>query len=208
MDKQVKKMRKRAIEAFDSNSQTNEYLDVDYFIDDEARKVLGLPPRPTGILPYVGWMLDTNVASSAPTKTSQAGFVLIKKYEGLRTNAYLCPANVWTIGYGHTKGVKQGQMISHLEAEKLLKEDLAIYEKAVVRLITVPLNQNQFDALVSLVFNIGVGAFSNSTLLKLLNYQDYGKAGSEFSRWVRGGGKILPGLVNRRKDEHDLFVKQ
>ncbi|WP_319422750.1 lysozyme [Pleurocapsa sp. FMAR1] len=97
---------------------------------------------------------------------------------------------------------------SHLEAERLLKEDLSIFEKAVTRFVTVPLNQNQFDALVSFTFNVGVGAFSKSTLLKLLNYKDYQKAANEFSRWTRGGGRILPGLINRRKDEHELFVKQ
>ncbi|WP_319418862.1 lysozyme [Pleurocapsa sp. FMAR1] len=202
------KARERAIQIISSKKNEDGYLDVDYLIDDEARKVLNLPSRPKDALPYVGWMVDNKDVSLAPTKTSLLGINLIKKYEGLRTNAYLCPANVWTIGYGHTKGVKQGQMISHLDAEKLLKDDLTVFEKAVVKLVSVPLGQNQFDALVSFVFNVGISAFSGSTLLKLLNQGKTSAVAEQFSRWVNAGGQRLPGLVNRRLDERDLFVKQ
>ncbi len=208
MNLSIKEMRERAMAAITSRTSDDECLSVDYLIDTEARKVLNLPPRPKGALPYVGWMTQPDEKTIKPNKTSQIGVSLIKKWEGLRTNAYLCPAGVWTIGYGHTKGVKQGQMISHLEAENLLIEDLRIYEQAVLRLVDVPLNQNQFDALVSFTFNVGIDAFSESTLLKLLNQKDYQRAFNEFSRWTRAGGKLLPGLVNRRKDECNLFIKQ
>ena len=140
------------------------------------------------------------------TLVSPAGLSLIKKYEGCRTNAYKCPAGVWTIGYGHTKGVSQGMMISHRDADKLLEEDLKYFESAVSSAVTVPINQNQFDALVSLAFNIGVGAFDKSTLLARLNSKNYRGAAEQFLRWTRGGGKVLPGLVKRRQEERELFL--
>ncbi len=140
-------------------------------------------------------------------KTSQTGINLIKRWEGLRTNAYLCPANVWTIGYGHTKGVYRGMIISHLKAEELLQQDLRIYEEAINRIVKVSLTQNQFDALVSFAFNVGIGALVSSTLLKLLN-EGYSKmAAKQFSRWIYAGGRVLPGLVKRRHDEFNLFIK-
>ena len=97
-------------------------------------------------------------------------------------------------------------MISHQDAEKLLKEDLAYFELAVYSAVKVPLTQNQFDALVSLTFNIGVGAFNKSTLLRWLNRKHYISAAEQFLRWTRGGGKVLPGLVKRRKEEYELFM--
>jgi lysozyme len=146
--------------------------------------------------------------SKAPVgRISRDGLELIKRWEGCRTNAYLCPANVWTIGYGHTKGVTKGMMISHTQAEDLLLEDLKRFEEAVRRLVTVPLSQNQFDALVSFTFNVGIGALQGSTLLKLLNTGNYSSAANQFNKWVRGGGKVLPGLVVRREDEYQLFIK-
>lgn len=130
------------------------------------------------------------------------------KHEGCKLKAYLCPANVWTIGYGHTgSDVKEGMVITQAEAERLLLKDLDRFCAAVERLVTVPLNDNQFAALVSLCFNIGEGAFAKSTLLRKLNAKDIIGATQEFPKWNKGGGKVLPGLVKRREDEQRLFIK-
>lgn len=141
-------------------------------------------------------------------RTSQRGIDLIKNEEGFVAKAYLCPAGVWTIGYGHTSGVKQGDKISQYQGEEYLREDLRIAENAVNDQ-HLNINQNQFDALVSFTFNCGVGAFEKSTLLKKIKANPYDKIGVaiEFGRWVHGGGKILPGLVKRRKNELALYFK-
>ena len=138
---------------------------------------------------------------------SEKGIKLIKNFEGCRLEAYKCPAGIWTVGYGHTGStVHQGLKISQSEADSLLKTDLIIHCNNVSKLVKVPLNQNQFDALVSLEYNIGYGNFSRSTLLKLLNAKNYKDAAEQFAVWRLGGGKILPGLVRRRKAEKDLFL--
>lgn len=138
---------------------------------------------------------------------SEKGINLIKIFEGCRLQAYKCPAGIWTVGYGHTGStVHQGLKISQSEADSLLKTDLIIHCNNVSKLVKVPLNQNQYDALVSLEYNIGYGAFSKSTLLNLLNAKDYKGAAEQFEVWRLGGGKILPGLVRRRKAEKDLFL--
>ena len=138
---------------------------------------------------------------------SKKGIDLIKKYEGCKLNAYHCPANVLTIGYGHTNNVRENQKITQAEAEKLLKEDLIIHSNNVLKLTKTKLNQNQFDALVSLEFNVGYGNFKNSTLLKLLNQGKYTLASNQFDRWIYSKGKVLQGLVKRRKEEKKLFLK-
>ena len=140
-------------------------------------------------------------------KTSKAGIELIKKHEGMRLEAYQCPAGVWTIGYGHTKDVKPKQIIDTRQAIELLKEDLKECEDVVNSCTKTPLNQNQFDALVSFVFNLGSGALKSSTLLKRLRQGDYEGAANEFTRWVFAGNKRLPGLVIRRQEEKELFLK-
>ena len=104
-------------------------------------------------------------------KTSKDGIDLIKEFEGFRKDAYLCPGGVWTIGYGHTRGVRAGDSILESEAEDLLKEDLREAEEAVSHLVSTPLRQSQFDALVSLVYNIGSGNFCTSTIRKVINYK-------------------------------------
>ena len=141
-------------------------------------------------------------------KTSNKGIELIKRHEGFRNKAYKCPADVWTIGYGHTRGVDNGDVITEMEGERFLRQDLA-HAEAVVNSQRVDLTQNQFDALVSLVFNIGSGNFTRSTLLRKVkvNANDPTIA-YEFSRWKYGGGKVLPGLVKRRKDETDLYFEK
>jgi len=140
-------------------------------------------------------------------KTSEQGLSLIKKFEGLRLEAYLCPAGVWTIGYGHTHKVYKGKKITKEEAEKLLKEDLQIFESAICDVVKVPLNQNQFDGIVSFVYNVGIGAFRTSTMLKFINANHFPLAAGQFDRWIYSKGKKLEGLVKRRKEEKELFLK-
>ena len=141
-------------------------------------------------------------------KTSNNGINLIKEFEGCKLSAYKCPAGVWTIGYGHTKNVKQGMKITNEHATNLLKDDLKTYEGYVNKYVKVKLNQNQFDALVSFTFNCGGGALKSSTLLKKLNKGDYTGAANELLRWNKAGGKVLAGLTRRRKAEKTLFLKQ
>lgn len=137
---------------------------------------------------------------------SQKGIEFIKKVEGCELKAYKCSSGIWTIGYGHTGAdIKQGKEISLEKAERYLKNDLIRFCKAVNDLVTVPLTQDQFDALVSFVFNIGIGAFASSTLLRLLNQGKYIDAANQFDRWVYSGGKVSDGLKARRKKEKELF---
>ena len=133
---------------------------------------------------------------------------IIKHHEGLVLHAYLCPAGVPTIGYGHTGGVSMGDVITEKKADELLKKDLRSAEYAVNKYVNVDLNQNQFDALVSFVFNLGAGNFKSSTLLRKLNFSDYDGAASEFKRWNKAGGRVLAGLTKRRLAEEKLFRGQ
>lgn len=139
-------------------------------------------------------------------KTSERSLNLIKHLEGLRLQAYQCSAGVWTIGYGHTAGVRPGDIIDEVQAGIFLRQDVAASECTVMRLVTVALSQHQFDALVSFVFNTGNGNFAASTLLKKLNAGDYNGAADELLRWIHAGGKSLPGLVARREAERTLFL--
>lgn len=136
---------------------------------------------------------------------SKAGLDLIKNFEGLYLKAYRCPAGIPTIGYGHTAGVAMGQTITQQQADDYLRRDVRQFERAVARLVTVPLTQGQFDALVSFAFNLGEGALAQSTLLRLLNAGDYAGAAAQFDRWNKAGGRVLPGLVRRRAAERALF---
>lgn len=137
---------------------------------------------------------------------SPAGIALIQAHEGLRLTAYRDAGGVWTIGYGSTGGVRRGMTITRDQAVLRLYHDLDTAESAVNSRVTVPLSQPQFDALVSLVFNIGGGAFRKSTLLQKLNAGDYAGAANEFNRWVKAKGRVLPGLVTRRAAERALFL--
>lgn len=138
-------------------------------------------------------------------QTTSTGLALIKQFEGLSLKAYLDPVGVPTIGYGHTGGVKMGDTITADQAEQFLRLDLAAAEDAVAQLVKVPINPNQFSALVSFVYNLGARSFEDSTLLRKLNAGDYARAADEFSRWVHAGNQVLPGLVARRQAEADLF---
>lgn len=133
-------------------------------------------------------------------------YEIIKEFEGLEFDAYLCPAGVWTIGYGHTGGVKKGDAITEEEADILLSRDVQDAERAINSYVKVAINQNQFDALVSFVYNLGSGNFKSSTLLRKLNQCDYLGAANEFERWNKAGGKVLNGLVRRREVEVNLFI--
>lgn len=139
-------------------------------------------------------------------KCSQESLALIKKFEGCRLKAYRCSANVLTIGYGHTGGVKEGDVISQPEADKLLEEDIAKFEDYVSDNVIVELNQNQFDALVAWTFNLGVGNLRQSTMLKKLNESDFASVPFEMRRWNKAGGKTLDGLIRRRQAESLLFM--
>lgn len=133
---------------------------------------------------------------------------LIKKWEGLRLEAYLpTPNDVWTIGWGHTLGVKKGDKITKEQAEAFFREDIKWAEEAVNNSVKVSISQNMFDALVSLVFNIGATAFKKSTLLKKLNKADYEGAANQFLVWNKQKGRILSGLSKRRSEEREYFLK-
>ena len=136
---------------------------------------------------------------------SQEGLSLIKKFEGCELEAYKCAAGVWTIGYGSTNNVKEGMEISQERAEMLLLEDVEVFEESVNKLVEVPLEQNQFDALVSWTFNLGSTNLKNSTLLKVLNDKDYEGVPAQIKRWNKAGGKVLQGLIRRREAEALLF---
>ena len=138
-------------------------------------------------------------------KISQEGLSLIKKFEGLRLKAYKCSANVLTIGYGHTGGVKETDKITLEEADSLLEKDIAKFEEYVSDNVIVKLNQSQFDALVAWTFNLGPGNLRESTMLKKLNNQEYESVPFEMRRWNKAGGKTLDGLIRRRNAEALLF---
>ena len=141
-------------------------------------------------------------------KISDLGLTLIKAHEGLRLKAYPDPGtggDPWTIGYGHTKDVKPGDEIDEETATQFLRDDVAWVEDCVNENVTVTLTQNQFDALCSLVFNIGCNAFKNSTLCRLLNGSNYDGARQQFQRWNKAAGRELAGLTRRRKEEAELF---
>ena len=144
---------------------------------------------------------------------NKIGLKLIAQFEGCYLQAYLCPANVWTIGIGTTiypngVKVKKGDKCTLEQAHEYLAHDMIEFEKTVNDSVKVPLSQNQFDALVSLTYNIGSTAFKNSTLLKKLNAKDYAGAADQFLVWNKGGGKVLKGLVRRRDAERALFLKK
>ena len=138
---------------------------------------------------------------------NKAGLNLVKQFEGLKLRAYRCPAGVWTVGYGSTRDVHAGMVITQAEADQRLRDDLKDAEEAVERLVKVLLNDNEYSALVSFVYNVGASAFSHSTLLRMLNSIDKRSAALQFKRWNRGGGKVLKGLVRRRAAEAALFLE-
>ena len=146
-----------------------------------------------------------------PQKINQAGLDLIKQFEGLELEAYVCPTGHLTIGYGHTGNVNEGDVITEEEAEDLLRKDVKSFEKEVFALLTVDVNTNEFSALVSLAFNIGSHNLKYSTVLRELNNENRRAAAEAITWWNKGrvNGVLteLEGLVRRRKAEKELFLK-
>ena len=142
---------------------------------------------------------------SSNMNISQEGLSLIKKFEGCELEAYKCAAGVWTIGYGSTKGVKEGDTVSQEEADKLLLHEMEEYEGYINDMVNVDLEQNQFDAMVSWVFNLGPANLKASTLLKVLNAKEDDDLPAQIKRWNKAGGKVLQGLIRRREAEALLF---
>ena len=138
-------------------------------------------------------------------KISQEGLSLIKKFEGCELEAYKCSAGVLTIGYGSTKGVKEGDSITQQEADELLLHEMDEYESYINDMVKSDLKQNEFDSLVSWVFNLGPSNLSSSTLLQKLNNKDWDDVPSQIKRWNKAGGKVLQGLIRRREAEALLF---
>lgn len=135
---------------------------------------------------------------------------LIKSFEGLRFKAYPDPATggaPWTIGYGHTGNVKPGDLVTLIDAENLLAQDLDRFCAQVEKLVKVSTNDNQFGALVSFAYNCGLVNLANSTLLKLLNQSQYDEAAKQFIRWNKAAGQVMSGLTRRREAETALFRK-
>ena len=175
---------------------------------DEARKIAGGKLTQSQV-DKLNVVVD-DLSPKTTQTTSSAGIDLICSFEGLELKAYDDGVGVWTIGYGTTVingvKVKKGDTCTVEQAKKYMASDLKKFEAAVNK-VQVPLNQNQFDALVSLTYNIGTGAFADSTLLKKLNAGDYKGAAAQFDVWVKAGGKRMQGLVNRRAVERKLFEK-
>lgn len=140
-------------------------------------------------------------------KISENGIELIKEFEGYKSEAYQCTSGVWTIGYGHTKNVQKGDTCSVEEATEFLKQDVEIAERAINQLVKVELNQNQFDAILSFVYNIGRENFKHSSMLKFLNSAHFPLAAGQFDRWVYSRSNKSQGLINRRAKEKELFLK-
>lgn len=143
-------------------------------------------------------------------KTSQGMKELIARFEGLRLKAYKCPAGIWTVGIGSTtfngKRVTEGLVITKEQAYEQLERDLAVFENGVGRLVSKPINQDQFDALVSFSFNVGLGSLSRSTLLKKVNANPSDPTIRDlFAMWNKAGGKVVAGLTKRRKAEADWY---
>jgi lysozyme len=145
-----------------------------------------------------------------PTELSSKGMLLLEEFEGFRDKAYKDSAGIWTIGFGTIKyptgvPVKQGDTCTREEARLYKVNDLKwVYE--ALQSVKVPLNQNEYDALCSFVYNVGATAFKQSTLLRVLNQSKRADAANEFMKWTRAGGKVVQGLVNRRAKEKALFL--
>ena len=138
---------------------------------------------------------------------SKTGLELTEQFEGCRLVAYQDSKGVWTIGYGHTRGVYPGMTISSYQAGVWLQQDITWAESEVNRLIRVPATQPEFDALVDFTFNCGAGNFQHSTLLELVNKGDMADAANEFEKWDHCGGKVVAGLLRRRLAEKAEFQK-
>lgn len=138
-------------------------------------------------------------------RISEEGLGLIRHFEGCKLEAYQDSVGVWTIGYGHTVGVREGTTCTEDEAEQYLREDIKRVETCVDKSVSADLTQGEFDSLCSFAFNLGCTALRNSTLLRLVNDGRMDEAAEQFRRWTHAGGRELPGLVTRRQAERELF---
>jgi len=150
---------------------------------------------------------------SVSGQINEDGLIIIKSFEGLELVAYQDSVGVWTIGYGHTSmagppDVYPGLVITEAEADRILRQDLDYFEQGVAAALTVATNSDQFSAMVSFAFNVGLTAFRDSTLLRKHNSGDFAGAADEFLRWVYAGGERLPGLERRRNAERALYLSQ
>ena len=139
-------------------------------------------------------------------QVSEAGLNLIRLFESCRLVAYQDQAGVWTLGFGHTGGVQEGDTCTQEQADVWLIDDLVTAEQAVEDAVTQPLNDNQFAALVSFAYNVGAGAFAKSGLVRLINAGEPAQAAQQFVLWDHAGGKVSAGLLRRREAERDLFL--
>lgn len=152
------------------------------------------------------YSVQKNIHPDHIVQINQAGIDIIKFFEGFKSSPYQDSAGHWTIGYGHKiLDYEKFDQISQDQAEYLLTKDIQQAENAINRLVKVSLNQNQYSALVSFVYNIGAGNFAKSTLLKNLNDRNYNQVSKEIRRWVYVNGRVSSGLVKRRKAESELF---
>jgi len=151
------------------------------------------------------WLDLLGIPRGEGMRVSDKGLSLIKEFEGCELKAYLCPAKVWTIGYGHTKGVKPGQTITQFEADELLRMDVEDHDISDL-LGDTPTTQDQFDAMSSLAFNIGLTRFAGSTVLKRHKLGNKLGAANAFLMWKLSNGRVLPGLVRRREAERKLYL--
>lgn len=138
-------------------------------------------------------------------RLTDEAIAMIQHFEGCRLTAYKDAVGVWTIGYGHTEDVEPGSRITQHQADVMLNSDLEQLSEGVRAIVTHDLNDNQFSALVSFAYNVGLGSLKSSTLLALLNKNEYWFAANEFTRWNKAGGKVMNGLIKRRWAERDLF---
>lgn len=160
----------------------------------------------------IGYSLPTAPVVTGLRDISEHGFAIIREFEGFRANAYLDTGGVWTIGYGTIKypdgtKVKKGDTCTQGQAELWLKNDCQWVDACLDKYVNVNINQNQFDALASFIYNVGEAAFVKSTMLTLINQNNMISAASQFDRWVFDNGKRIQGLVNRRSKEKTLFLK-
>ncbi len=144
---------------------------------------------------------------------NEDGIIIVKSFEGLELQAYQDSVGVWTIGYGHTSmagppQVYPGMVITEAEADEILRRDLDLFEAGVTRGLTIATNSDQYSAMVSFAFNVGLGAYRDSTLLRKHNAGDFAGAADEFLRWVNAGGQFLPGLLRRRRAERALYLSE
>lgn len=141
-------------------------------------------------------------------RASEQCIAFIKEEEGFRAHAYLDPVGIWTIGYGSTGSVKEGEVWTEAQADRTLRAHVAQIETEIRLLLRTPLTQGQWDALVSLAYNIGIANFRHSTLLKLINQSELTKASFEFPKWCHAGDQVLPGLQQRRLTEQSWFQEK